>query len=619
MIQFISGLSTKTLYIFFVIELILLSLFWWILTKVKYFGSLFVSSAILLPLFYVFFKYITKLEPSVLTSPVIIKFFPFWRKFLIYAVFYLAVGIAGSLVLFLLYFLIFRKIIAKINEFLYKHKIRLFDTKEIQYKKVKYNVREYFVNKKFFVGLTSDRKPIYLSSEDMTTHIQVVGPSGVGKTASVLFPLAIQCLLQKHPLVLVDGKGDAKLKIQLYQFCKKFNIKMYFFDTLQPDYSHTYNPLIGSQDANELTNLLAVGLNLNAPGEAKVYTDIQKKFLATLLHIFLETGQRFNFCDIVEFINHKEARDLAYSYIKDDFYKNEMLIFLARLSKNERELIGLATVLDQLFVSDEKISELINTYDPDINIRKILKEGGAVLFSFSAGMKAQTNEALAKMVLADIANAVGERHASFEQEHRFAMIILDEFGQYVSESFDKFISTARSANVSCILSHQTNAQLETYFSKDRLARVVRENTAGKIIFRQSEEASFWAECFGTKQSVKRTEQVETGALLTEKISQMGSLREVDEFIIHPNVLRKLQTGQAVWKFKDELPQVVSLGMYTDSFEKIQFEKVEHRKGDGLNLREKRKNLIIIQETQAQQKQEKEQKTKKSKSICSTIQ
>lgn len=340
---------------------------------------------------------------------------------------------------------------------------------------------------------------------------------------------------------------------------------------------------------------------MNAPGEAKVYTDIQKKFLATLLHIFLETGQKFNFCDIVEFINHKEARDIVYAYIKDDFYKNEMLIFLARLSKNERELIGLATVLDQLFVSDDKISELINTYEPHISIRKILQEGGAVLFSFSAGMKAQTNEALAKMVLADIANAVGERHASLNQEHKFAMIILDEFGQYVSESFDKFISTARSANVGCILSHQTNAQLETYFSKDRLARVVRENTAGKIIFRQSEEASFWAECFGTKQSVKRTEQVETGPLLTERISTMGSLREVDEFIIHPNVLRKLQTGQAVWKFKDSLPEVISLGLYSEKFDKVEFEKVEHQKGEGLDLREKRK--IFVQTMKEKQEQE----------------
>lgn len=591
----IKSSPANVLYLVFIIELVIFSLFWWVLTKVRYFGSLCISSVILLPSFYFVFNYLVKQQPEILDNPFIVKAVPLWHTFLTYADLCLSIGIAGSIILFLLYFFVFRKVIAKINEMLYKYKIRLFESKDESFKKYSYDVKNYFKKDKIFIGLKSDKKPIYLSPTELTTHIQVVGPSGVGKTVSVLFPIAIQSLLQGHPLIFVDGKGDAKLKIQLYRFCKKMGIKMYFFDTLQPEYSHTYNPLIGSTDANELTNLLAVALNLNAPGEAKVYTDIQKKFLATLLHLFLETRQRFNFIDIVEFINHKEARDIVYQYITDDFYKNEMLIFLARLSKNERELIGLATVLDQLFVSDEKISELINTYEPDISIRQILKEGGAVLFSFSAGMKAQTNEALAKMVLSDIANAVGERHASLEQNHKFAMIILDEFGQYVSESFDKFISTARSANVSCILSHQTNAQLETYFSKDRLARVVRENTSGKIIFRQSEEADFWATTFGTRQTVKRTEQVETGPLLTEKMSTMGSLREVDEFIIHPNVLRRLQVGQAVWKFKDSDPEVISLGMFCEDYKGIEFEKIQHKQGEGLNLREKRKQ--IIQKTQ----------------------
>jgi type IV secretory pathway TraG/TraD family ATPase VirD4 len=609
-VSYLSEFKLDTLYFMFVTLLLLVSLLWWILTKVKYFGSLFISGAIIFPLFYFTFNYLKKINPEAMESPVFVKLTPLWKTFLCYAAAGLGSILVGSFLLLAIYFFLLRKLIAKINEFMFKHKIRLFETKEEKIKKVSYDVQEYFSKNRFFVGLNKNKKPVYLSPTDLTTHIQVVGPSGVGKTVSTLFPLAVQCLLQGYPLIFVDGKGDAKLKTQLYAFCKKMGIKMYFFDTLQPDYSHTYNPLVGSSDPNELTNLLAVGLNLNAPGEAKVYTDIQKKFLSTLLHLFVETKQKFNFCDVVEYINHREARDIVYQYITDDFYKNEMIIFLSRLSKNERELIGLATILDQLFVSDEKIFELINTYEPDINIRKILQNGGAVLFSFSAGMKAQTNEALAKMVLADIANAVGERHASFEQNHQFAMIVLDEFGQYVSESFDKFISTARSANVACILSHQTNAQLETYFSKDRLARVVRENTSGKIIFRQSEEASFWAETFGTKQSVKRTEQVETGAMLTEKISTMGSLREVDEFIIHPNALRKLEVGQAVWKFKDQLPEVISLGMFNPAScgtKDVKFEKVEHKMGEGLNLREKRKCLVKIETEEKEQKQKEQQK------------
>jgi len=593
-------MSLDTFYFIFLIEFLLLLGFLWWFSKWRYFASLFISSAVLLPGFYFLFNYIKKLNPGILSNPLVKLVFPFWAGFLKKAVIVTPLILVGSVALALVYLFLLRPLVVRINELVFKLKIRIFDQEEKAVKKTNYEVAQHFRPEKYFVGLQS-KTPIYLTEPEMTTHIQVVGPSGVGKTVSVLFPLATQALMKNTPLVFVDGKGDAKLKQMLWSFCQAKNIKMHFFDPLQPNFSDSYNPLAGSTDANELTNVLAVGLNLNAPGEAKVYTDIQKKFLATLLHLFVETKMKFNFVDMVEFINHKLARVLVYGSIPDQFYRDEMLVFLARLSKNEKELIGLATILDQLFVSDERISEIINTYEPSIDIRKILKEGGAVLFSFSAGMKAQTNEALAKMVLADIANSVGMRHADFSQENKFAIVILDEFGQYVSESFDKFISTARSANISCVLSHQTNAQLETYFSRDRLARVVRENTAGKIIFRQQEEASFWAETFGTKSAMKRTEQVETGPLLTERVSEMGTLREVDEFILHPNLLRTLKVGQAVWKFREKEPQVVNLGTYQvpDGFSPT---PVEHRYGEGLDLRSKRIKAQKIEMEQVTQRE-----------------
>lgn len=273
---------------------------------------------------------------------------------------------------------------------------------------------------------------------------------------------------------------------------------------------------------------------------------------------------------------------------KERLYKEDIKTFFSRLSANEKELIGLTTILDQLFVADTRISGLINSYNPDIDIKTVMRGKKRALFSFSTGKKAQTNEALAKMVLSDIANAVGERQAS--GENAFMLLILDEFGQYVSESFDKFISTCRSANVGVVLSHQTNAQLMTRDGSDRLAIVVRENTSSKVIFRQAEESSFWAETFGTKSAFKHTEQTEAGSFGTQKVSQMGTIKEVDEFIIHPNTLRQLPVGRAVFKTADQLPVVVNCGMWPVSG-KVE-ENMPMTRADetnGLNLRAERLN------------------------------
>jgi len=574
------------LYIIFIIEVLCLTgLFWWIFRH-DYFKSLFITSAVLMPLSVAGWWFVAKTNPEMLDNFVFEKVTPIWMSFLAFAVKFLPLFILAIMALYMMFFFAYRLFQKYIAPWIFKFKMRMFDKDDSQlYKKHKVNTEKYLNPETYFLGI-AENKPVYVTEKDIVTHIQVVGPSGTGKTASVLLPLAAQALERSKSLVFVDGKGDSQLKTQLQKLCASKGKNMMFFDPLQPNTSHTYNPLTSSRDSDEVMNLIARGLDLNAPGEAKVYTDIQKKFLATLLHLFGDTGLKYNFIDIIEFINHQTSRDIVYGLVKDKFYIEEMNVFLSRLSKNEKELIGLSTVIDQLFVSDKSISGIINTYSPDIDIKTVLGFNAAVLFSFSAGKKAATNEALAKMVLADIFNSVGERHGK-NDAHDFAMIILDEFGQYVTESFDKFISTARSANIGCVLSHQTNAQLEVKSGDDKLARVVRENTAMKMIFRQAEEASFWSECFGTKSAMKRTEQVETTRFLTEKISTMGSLREVDEFLIHPNRLRQLEVGQAVFKFKELPPVVISTGLYPVPDINVGVRELEHSDGDGLNLRRKR--------------------------------
>jgi adenine-specific DNA glycosylase len=168
------------------------------------------------------------------------------------------------------------------------------------------------------------------------------------------------------------------------------------------------------------------------------------------------------------------------------------------------------------------------------------------------------------------------------------LLILDEFGQYASDSFDKFISTCRSANVGVVLSHQTNAQLKTKDGSDRLAVIVRENTATKVILRQSEEADFWAQIFGTKSAYKHTEQTEGSSFGTQKVSQMGTIREVDEFIVHPNTFRQLPVGRAVFKTAEKTPVVINCGMWlVKAHGEIKLNYSRSSEFSGLNLRAER--------------------------------
>ena len=64
----------------------------------------------------------------------------------------------------------------------------------------------------------------------------------------------------------------------------------------------------------------------------------------------------------------------------------------------------------------------------------------------------------------------------------------------------------------------------------------------------------------------------------------------------------------------QLPEVISLGMFNVDTKDVKFEKVEHRMGEGLNLREKRKNLAKIEQQKLQQQQQQTIGTKKRTAI-----
>lgn len=437
----------------------------------------------------------------------------------------------------------------------------------------------------YFIGMDNKKTPVWTTEKDLTRNVQVVGPPGTGKSV-LLFNMAVQAVQKGKAVCFVDGKGDMSFlsMVQSYFTGSPEKKDFLYFTPLSPETSHTYNPLISIQDPGELTDMLTNGLNLNVVGPGKVYSDTQKAYLLLLFNLFLNTGRKFNFIDLMVFTNYFEIRERVYGLVGDRQLVDDMEHFLKRLKANQPELLGLTTQIQKLFCSDPLISSLVNPYSSDIVVKDVFEKKKFCVFSLSAGKKAETNEALAKMVISDVANAVGERMGRSAELNDFAELILDEFGQYVPASFDKFITTARGANIGCILSHQSNSQLIGRDGVDRLAGIVRECANTTILFKQAEEADFWSKILGTRTATKRTDVIEGSEFLTEKKGETGSLREVEEFLIHPNKLKQLGVGQVAYRAGDKLGQLVSIGMFNLAGVAPVIEKPQHVPGEeGLNL------------------------------------
>lgn len=75
---------------------------------------------------------------------------------------------------------------------------------------------------------------------------------------------------------------------------------------------------------------------------------------------------------------------------------------------------------------------------------------------------------------------------------------------------------------------------------------MNENTANKVVFQvqDSEDVEWFCSLLGTKTVQKETHQAEDGFFGDTKTG-MKSVREVEEYVIHPNEIKKLKLGQAL--------------------------------------------------------------------------
>jgi type IV secretory pathway TraG/TraD family ATPase VirD4 len=90
-------------------------------------------------------------------------------------------------------------------------------------------------------------RPFYFQEEHRRGHLQVLAPTNTGKTASVILPMAVSDMKEGRGFIMVDGKGDADFRNQLYAYAEKSGRKEDFmvFSISDPDISATFNPLYG--------------------------------------------------------------------------------------------------------------------------------------------------------------------------------------------------------------------------------------------------------------------------------------------------------------------------------------------------------------------------------------
>ena len=219
--------------------------------------------------------------------------------------------------------------------------------------------KKYFFGDCYFLGNEKHtNKEIWVSNDDMKTHILMFGSTGSGKTES-LISIAYNALLQSSGFIYVDGKGDNILFSKIFSMVRYMSreddlLLINFMTgakdiTKKKDYnlSNTMNPF--SYGSSSMLSQLIISLmeSNSSSNDSDMWKGRAIVFVESLMKI------------LVVMRDHGlillDANSIRYYF---DLHKIEYIVFDKKFIINEKEAIDISKFKDSIF---EPMKNYLNT------------------------------------------------------------------------------------------------------------------------------------------------------------------------------------------------------------------------------------------------------------------
>ncbi len=392
-----------------------------------------------------------------------------------------------------------------------------------------------------FAGFSDKGKRVYVKPSFRRMHTQVVGTTNAGKTESVILPWAIDDIKRKRGLIIIDGKSDKSMLTKLYSYAKLYgrDQEVKILSLCDVEMSHTFNPLAYG-NALEVTERVFKAFNF----ENEYYKSLQYESLLHVLLIFEKTKvvptpikviealrSPVNLLHLARSSNDPKLIDWASSFIKKS---ND---------ERDQQSSGLVSQLQALAVGET--APIFNAETSGIDLEKALNEGSIIYCQLPVLKIPTLGKTVGKLILQCLQSAVASRHLGSSKSNEFFSVYLDDFTEYLTESFVSLLNKSRSANIGVVFAHQALGDLAAL--GDGVKNTILSNSNLKIFMRtnEPESAEYFSQTIGTMQGLKKTERETSGTFGASKTGE-ASVRDVEEFKYHPNLFKQeLGVGEAI--------------------------------------------------------------------------
>lgn len=386
-----------------------------------------------------------------------------------------------------------------------------------------------------------------LTEAELGHHIHIVGASGFGKT--VLISHIIKQQIERNKgLAFIDLKGDIEIIKRFSKYAEECgrldDVKI--FSLSDQNISSKYN-LIADGTPTQLRDKIMQSFNWSEEYYKNQSASFLLRLLIGLCHLRDLQKLNLHLGIILEATRSPEyIEDLIHQISdlhKEPKYSLQSCLSFLNEKENFQSLQGLRTQLESLIFAD--FGKLIASNDPGINLFEAVQNNKIIFIFLDSRRYGETAKSVGRFILQDLKMVSAKIDAEIpDYERKPFTVIIDEFADLAQEDFIAFLDRARSSKMSIVVAHQELNDLKR-ISPEFAARLTgNTSTLYAFLQKNSESAEMISGMAGTRTVWKTTMQTER-VWFFEMESGRGSKREVEEFLIHPNLIKNLPVGRCV--------------------------------------------------------------------------
>ncbi len=369
------------------------------------------------------------------------------------------------------------------------------------------------------------RKPFDLTTAELRSHVFIPGASGSGKTTT-LARIADGALQAGEAFVIVDCKGGG-LGATARELATIHGLP---FIVVDPDDPTTlgYNPCTG--DGADVANKLLGAFSYGEEGE--IYKQVAMRVLPVIVRGLKAAKRPVTLAAIADVCDASGLSQLAYDAGGD------LQVELSRLAAADGVGKSGLGSLEYRFgaLLQGKFGPLF-AKTPALDWDRVLSRPSVVYVSLSATAASEDVELMGRVIAQDLKQLCARRLRAEATGKAVVPVVC---------AFDEFAALREAEQITDLLLQARQATMAVLLSTQYLPEAIPIRkaalSAGLLVVHRLEakDAEEIAAQFGTRPTWKVTHQIDWDTGTTAK----GSIRDVEEYVVHPNTLRRLPVGTA---------------------------------------------------------------------------